>query len=278
MGGGRKLVAENASFNETSVPEMGWKGCRMLSPGSFWTIDSRKVSRVQSLEVRTMKPFSAARVFAVVVLLGFASGLAQNSTYNVIRWKYGAPNTITDVTHSAKVEGLKTDNVHIYVALYGTKNADYNRAWVQIINRGNAPLEIDPMSAFLRGDQKISPEDPEHVANSIQRRGEARSQELASPNCAEMSSGGHTGGIGACAPTNAQMQRSKDILASSAYIAQWIRDKGMKPTTLAPGEEVKGAIIFKKEKKPAEYTLTIPVGSEVFEFPVSAVNKASTWD
>jgi hypothetical protein len=52
----------------------------------------------------------------------------------------------------------------------------------------------------------------------------------------------------------------------------------MKPTTLAPGEEVKGAIIFKKEKKPAEYTLTIPVGSEVFEFPVSAVNKASTWD
>lgn len=217
-------------------------------------------------------------MLALVILLGFVPGIAQNSAYTVIRWKYGAPNTITDVLHSAKLEGLKTDNVHIYVALYGTKNADYNRAWVEIVNRGSTPLKIDPMNAFLKGDEKISPEDPERVANSVQRRGEARSQELASPNCAEKSSGGHTGGIGACSPTNAQIQRSKDVLASSAYISQWIRNKSLKRTTLAPGEEAEGAIIFKKEKKPAEYTLTVPVGGEVFEFPVSAVNKAATFD
>jgi hypothetical protein len=48
--------------------------------------------------------------------------------------------------------------------------------------------------------------------------------------------------------------------------------------TLNPGDETQGAILFKKERKSADYTLRIPVGNQVFEFPLSAQNKAPSYE
>jgi hypothetical protein len=81
-----------------------------------------------------------------------------------------------------------------------------------------------------------------------------------------------------CQPTNTQIQMSKQVLAFSAQQGQWVRDNGLKQRTLAPGEEAQGAIVFKKDKKSADYILRIPIGDQVFEFPLNAQNKAPSYD
>jgi hypothetical protein len=231
-----------------------------------------------------MKPLPALRILAVALLLGLATSFAQNTT--VVRWKYGAPNAVTDTTHAAKVEGLKAGGVHIYVALFDIEDTNYNRAWVQVVNRGNTPIQFDPQTAFLKDGKMVRAEEPDKAASSIQRLGEARSQELSTTNCSAMVGGGggvpHGGAAPAsgagCSPNEMQIQRSKAVLARSGTVSEWIRDKSLKPTTVAPGEQVVGAILFRKDKKPADYTLAIPVAGETFEFPVRAENNAPSYD
>jgi hypothetical protein len=227
-----------------------------------------------------MNPLPRSRVFAAVMLLGLATSSAQNATPSVVRWNYGAPNAVTDTTHAAKVEGLKTDAVHIYVALYDVKDTEYNRAWVQIVNHGKTPIEFNPQSALLKDGTTVRAEEPEKAANSVQRLGEAKSQELSSVKCdVKMTAYNPSGNGGApCNPTYSQVQLSKAVLNLSNAWAGFIRARALKPTTVAPGEQVVGTILFRKGKKPANYTLAIPVGSETFEFPVSALNTPPSFD
>jgi hypothetical protein len=227
-----------------------------------------------------MNPLFASRAFAGIMLLALTTSSAQNPTPKVVRWNYGAPNAVTDTTHAAKVEGLKTDDVHVYVALYDVMDTEYNRAWVQIVNHGKTPIEFNPQSALLKDGTIVRAEEPEKAANSVQRLGEAKSQELASPKCdVKMMAYNESGNGGApCSPTDTQVQLSKAVLTLSHEWAGFIRARALKPTTVAPGEQVVGAILFRKGKKPANYTLAVPVGSKTFEFPVSALNNAPSYD
>jgi hypothetical protein len=230
-----------------------------------------------------MNSLSASKCLAGILLVGLAASQAQNSKSNVLRWNYGAPNAVTDVTHSAKVEGLKTDNVNVYVAMFDIQDTEFNHAWVQVVNHGNTPIQFDPESAFLKDDIKVSAEQPEKAADRIQRIGEAKAQELASPPCTTMNSGGNGSGVSAsaslaCQPLPVLVEKSKEIATLTSEQAQWIRNHAMKPTTLAPGEQVVGAIVFKKGKKPTSYMLAVPVAGKTFEFPVNALNKISSYD
>ena len=229
-----------------------------------------------------MKAVSAPTIFFASVFLTVAASvsLAQNAAPSVIRWSYGAPNTVTDTTHAAKVEGLKTSSLHVYVALYDVSDTEFNRAWVQVINRGNTAIEFDPQSAILKDGTVIRAEAPEKAANSIRRVGEAKSQELSSAHCNIMATGQNNIGQGAtsCQPTEMQMRLSKEVLARSNWRAEWVLDKGLTQKTIAPGEQMVGGIFFKKGKKPAQYVLSVRVGDETFEFPVSAMNKAPSYD
>jgi len=219
-----------------------------------------------------MKAVFAPRRLAGILLVAVATSMAQTEAPSVLRWAEGAPNATFDVKNDAKIEGLKTDDVHIFVSLADVKNTEYNRVWVQISNHGKAPIEFNPQSAvLLKGDKSVRAEVADKAANSIQKFGEAKSQELSSAHCTMMTATG-------CQPTNAQMQLSKQVLAESGQQAQWVRDKGLKQKTLAPGDEAQGAIVFKKDKKSTDYILRVPVGGEVFEFPLSAQNKAPSYD
>ena len=150
--------------------------------------------------------------------------------------------------------------------------AEYNRFWWHVSKHGNAPIAFGPESAvLLRGDKSVRAEVPDKAAKAIQKFGEAKSQELSSAHCNMMVAA-------QCQPTNAQMQMSKQVLAFSGTQAQWVRDNGLKQKALASGEEVQGAIIFRKDKKSADYILRIPIGDQVFEFPLSAQNKAPSYD
>lgn len=206
------------------------------------------------------------------LLLGLAASVAQNSP-SPIRWAEGAPNASSEVKEDVKVEGLKTDDVHIFVSMADVKETEYNRVWVQISNHGKSPLDFDPQSAILltEKDKTVRAEVPDKAAKAIQKFGEAKSQELSSAHCTMMTAAG-------CQPTNTQMQMSKQVLEFSGKQADWVRQNGLQKKAIAPGDEEQGAILFRKDKKPASYTLRVLVGSETFEFPVSAQNKAPSYD
>lgn len=231
-----------------------------------------------------MKAFLGSIVLAVAFLLSLTASFGQGATPTVIRWSYGAPNAVTDITHAAKVEGLKAGDVHIYVALYDMKDTEYNRAWVQVVNHGNTPIDFNPQLAYLlRGDQTVRAEEPEKAANSVEGFGYAKSQQLAAPICTTMNAGGGKGGGAvtaslACQPTNMQLELSKEALNLSNQWATFIRSRALKPMTVAPGEQAVGAVVFRKGKRPADYMLAVPLGNKTFEFPVSALNQSPSYD
>jgi hypothetical protein len=219
-----------------------------------------------------MKVVFAPRVVAATLFLTLTTSLAQSGPPPVLRWAEGAPNAISDDKNGMKVEGLKTDDVHIYVALSELKDTQYNRVWVQVSNQGKTPVAFDPQSAvLLKGDKGIRAEVADKAANSIQKYGEAKAQELSSAKCTNMIAT-------QCAPNNTQMQESKQIQSFTTQQGQWLRDNAIKQKTLAPGEDEQGWIAFKKDKKAADYILRIPVGTGTFEFPLSAQNKPPSYD
>jgi len=219
-----------------------------------------------------MKVLSSSLVRAGALLLVAEFGFAQSTPPPVIRWAEGAPNTVSDVKNDQKVEGFKTDDVHVYVSISELKDTQYNRVWVHITNYGKAPLQFDPQGAvLLKGDKGIRAEDPGKCANSIQKYGEAKAQELSSAKCNNMIAT-------QCQPNNTQLQEAKQIQSFTTQQGQWLRDNAVKGKTLAPGEDVEGFIAFKKDKKPADYILRLPVGAQTFEFPLNAQNKAPSYD
>jgi hypothetical protein len=214
------------------------------------------------------------KLFALTgtLLLGLAASVAQNSSAP-IRWAEGAPNATSEVKNDAKIEGLKTDDVHIFVSLSDLKETEYNRVWVQVANHGKTAIDFDPLSAMLvnEKDKTVRAEAADKTAHSIQKFGEAKSQELSSAHCPNMIATG-------CQPTNSQMQMSKQVAAYSSQQAQWVKDNAVEHKSIAAGEEVKGYIFFKKDKKKSDYVLRIPVGAQVFEFPLTADNKMPSYD
>jgi hypothetical protein len=205
------------------------------------------------------------------------SGAQQSST--PVRWTDGAPNATSEVKNDNKIEGLKTDDIHIFVSIADVKETEYNRVWVQVANHGNTPITFDPQSAILlNGEKALRAEVPEKAANSIQKVGEAKSQELSSAHCNMMMTGQQKSASFGCSPTDTEVQMGKQISAFSSQQSQWVKQNGLTATTIAPGEEAQGAIVFKKDKKPANYVLRMPVGGEVLEFPLSAQNKAPSYE
>src|SRR5271166_6295946 len=102
------------------------------------------------------------------LLLGLAASFAQ--TGSAVRWTEGAPNSLSEVKNDTRIEGLKTDDIHIYVSLADVKETEYNRVWVQVSNHGQTPITFDPQSAILlNGDKAVRAEVPEKAANSIQK-------------------------------------------------------------------------------------------------------------
>lgn len=215
-----------------------------------------------------MRVLSSA--LAAALLLGLPA-VAQNTA--PLRWAEGAPNATSEMKNNAKVEGLKTDEAQIFISLSEIKETEYNRVWIQIYNHGKAPIDFDAQTAILinEKDKTVRAEVPTKAANSIQKFGEAKSQELSSAHCENMVAT-------QCQPTVAQMQVSKQVAAFSAQQAQWVRDNGLTQKSIAPGANVEGYIAFKKEKKKSNYILKVTVGAQVFEFPVYADNKEPAFD
>jgi hypothetical protein len=219
-----------------------------------------------------MRSFSAVSPLLFLLL---SAAVAQ--TPKTVRWAEGEANSSSEVKNDIKVEGLKTEDLHIFVSLAEVKETEFNRVWVQLINHGSGPVSFDPQSAILlRGDKSVRPEVPDKAAGLVQKLGEAKSQEVSASHCNLMMTGRSTGG--GCQANDSEVEMGKQIATIASQQAQWIRENGMKTATLAPEEQAQGAILFRKEKKAAEYILRITAGSEVFEFPLGAQNKHPSYE
>jgi hypothetical protein len=87
-------------------------------------------------------------VLAGTLLLTFVASVAQQSS-TPVKWAEGAPNATSEVKNDTKIEGLKTDDVHMFVSMADIKDTEYNRVWVQVSNHGKAPIDFDPQSTVL---------------------------------------------------------------------------------------------------------------------------------
>jgi len=210
-------------------------------------------------------------MLGAVLLTATIASVGQDRSH-ALRWSEGAPDATSEVKNDTKVEGLKTDEVQIFVSLAELKNTEYNRVWVQLFNHSQSPIDFDPQAAILlNGDKVARAEVPGKAANNIQKFAEAKSQELSSAHCNQLYAY-------QCQPTVAQVQMSKEVMVEAGKQAEFVRSNALAKKTLAPGEEAEGAIVFKKDKKKADYILKVPVGAETFEFPLSAQNKAPSYD
>ncbi|HSY90568.1 MAG TPA: hypothetical protein VK812_04305 [Candidatus Binatus sp.] len=210
---------------------------------------------------------------AGTLLLGLAAAVAQQSS-TPVRWAEGAPNATSEMKNDTKIEGLKTDDVHIFASIADLKETQYNRVWIQVANHGKTPIDFDPQAVVLVNvvkEKMVAAEVPDKAAKSIEKFGEAKSQEMSSAKCENMAAT-------QCQPAPAQLQVARQISAYSSQQAQWIRDNALTKKTLAPGEEVQGIVVFRKDKKAASYILRCPVGTQIFEFPVTAENKEPSYD
>jgi hypothetical protein len=117
-----------------------------------------------------MRSLSAATAFLLFIL---SAGVAQNP--KTVRWSEGGADSTSEVKNNVEIEGLKTEDFHIFVSLAEVKETEYNRVWVQVINHGSTPVNFDPQSAILlRGDQSVRSEVPDKAASSVQKLGEAK--------------------------------------------------------------------------------------------------------
>lgn len=188
--------------------------------------------------------------------------LAQDAPAKTVRWAEGAPNSLLDVKKDLKTEGLRGDKVHVFVNLAELKETHYNRVWVQVFNRSQSQVDFDPQTAILTGEgTELTALVPDKAAMAIFSDGKAKADDLAT--CGPLGPG-----------CSARLQAADEVRTTAAVQAQWVHDYGLAPKTLAPGHEVKGAIVFRKGKKPTDYIFRLRVGDEVFEFPLSAQNKA----
>jgi hypothetical protein len=221
-----------------------------------------------------MRSLLACATLALALLPSQDPNLAQRVPGNTVRWAEGAPNATSEMKKDTKIEGLKTDDVHMFISLADLDQTEYNRVWIQVANHGKTPIDFDPQSVVLVNvvkEKRVPAEVPDKAARTVEKFGEAKSQELSSAKCENMIAT-------QCQPTNAQLQMSKQVKAYSAQQAQWIRDNALTKQTLAPGAEAQGIVMFRKDKKAASYILRCPVGAETFEFPVSAQNKEPSYD
>jgi hypothetical protein len=210
-------------------------------------------------------------VLAGALTLALTASFAQ-APPPVVRWADGAPNATSDTKNGMKVEGIKTEDVQVFVSIDELKKTQYNRVWVEVANHGKTPIDFNPQSAvLLKGDKSVRAEDSNKAAGSIQKYGEAKAQELSSAKCTNMIAT-------QCAPNNSQMQESKQVQSFTSQQSEWLRTNAIKAKTLAPGENEQGYIAFKKDKKATDYVLRLPVGTGTFEFPLSAVNKPPSYD
>jgi len=209
-----------------------------------------------------------------LALLCSSTAFTQDRPPGALRWAEGDPHATSEVKNDTKIEGLKTDDVHVFVSIADIKDTNYNRVWVQISNHGKAPFEFDPASAILINsdkDKTVRAEIADKAARDIEKFSEAKAQELSGAHCDYLIAV-------QCQPTNTQIQMSKQVAAYGSQQATWVRDNALTKKTLAPGGDEQGVIMFRKDKKAANYILRLQVSGQTFEFPLSAQNKQPSYD
>lgn len=208
----------------------------------------------------------------------------------IARWQPGAPGCDHFMSNGILVESVTANGITIQVSLHDT--GWKLRANVGIANNATEPIQVQPSQFIL---DELGPhgkplfyQDPAELAKNVTHQ-VLWTESIAAPlNSAPRASTVTATNIDyrySVAPSistqnyllqhqnaeeDAVRNKGKQTLVNTA---RQIQALALKPSTVAPGDKIAGAVWFERGKNPGQLVLRVPLENQTFEFPLSFQRK-----
>ena len=207
----------------------------------------------------------------------------------VARWHEDAPGCDHFVSDGILVESLTVNGVTIQVSLHDT--GWKLRANVAVANQSAESIHIEPSKFILdeigASGRPLFYQDPAELAKNVTHEllwtetvaqpatGSPRSASTQSASAATVGyKSSFTPSVSApnyilphqYAEENAVRNEGKQTLNNTG---RQILALALKPVNIEPNDKVTGAVWFERSKNPQQLMLRIPIGNQIFEFPLS---------
>lgn len=210
----------------------------------------------------------AALVFVASTVFAQAPAPAPQAVPATLRWTEGDKSSELVTQQGVRIEIIHAPGMDVAVSLLDLQEFA-TRAWVQVLNRGSAPLPLDPAPAtleILKPKAKTLPSiSADKVADKIKQTADVNASDRAGAGCAMMTAG--------CAQNSSGVASSKEVQLRADAMINSVKSTALLAQTLQPSQQAQGAIFFSFEKKRQESVLRLPIGNQVFEFPFLAEKK-----
>jgi hypothetical protein len=218
-----------------------------------------------------------------------APALSDSAVLNdgIARWQSGSKASVQFLSGDKVVESLTANGITVQVSLQDT--GWKMRANVAVVNGGQQAIYVQPKLVSL---DELAPlvrplhyQDPAQVAKAANHQilwtsasagptGGVQPQRTSSVSGADLYSASYKLPASDPSPNYlAQHQALEEIAAKNqAALVNMVREinaLSLHECTLKPSEKTAGAVWFARDAKSRQLILRVPVGSVVFEFPLS---------
>ena len=209
------------------------------------------------------------------------SALVEN---NVARWTSGGAGSDQFYSDDSLVESLTVNGVTVQVTLHDT--GWKLRANVAVANDSSEPVMITPssfqLSEFAPAVRTLAYQDPKEMARSVSHGVLWTSESATSPTgySAQHTGTAATVNVGYKTPFAATQTPNYLVETQSQQLSaakhdvdlnavHQIHNTALKQGAVVTGAKSSGAVWFERDKKAEQVVLRIPVGSTIYEFPLS---------
>jgi hypothetical protein len=208
------------------------------------------------------------------------SAMVEN---NVARWTSGGAGSDQFYSDDSLVESLTVNGVTVQVTLHDT--GWKLRANVAVANDSSEPVMITPsnfqLSEFAPAVRTLAYQDPKEMARSVSHGVLWTSESATSPTgSAPRQSAAATVNVGYKTPFAATQTPNYLVETQSQQLSaakhdvdlnavHQIHNTALKQGAVVPSAKSSGAVWFERDKKAEQVVLRIPVGSTIYEFPLS---------
>ena len=209
------------------------------------------------------------------------SAMVEN---NVARWTSGGAGSDQFYSDDSLVESLTVNGVTVQVTLHDT--GWKLRANVAVANDSSEQVMIIPsnfqLSEFVPAVRTLAYQDPKEMARSVSHGVLWTSESATSPTgfspqhagaAATVNVGYKTPFATTQTPNYLVETQSQQLSAAKHDVdlnaVHQIHNTALKQGAVVPGAKSSGAVWFERDKKAEQVVLRIPVGSTIYEFPLS---------
>ena len=203
----------------------------------------------------------------------------------VALWQQGAPGSASFPSSNKVVESLTANGITVQVSLQDT--GWKLRANVAVMNAGGQPVYILPklltLAEIAPGRRPLRYQDPERLSTALNHQllwtastaGPVNGLQPDRSSSVNASALSVTYKVASKpAPNFLEQQQALEEIAAKNQAAlvdmvQEIKTLSLRECTLKSGEKTAGAVWFDRDAKAADLVLRVPVGTAIFEFPLS---------